>query len=191
MEKLTLLAVQLMKCRRRGNKLTLECILESARILTEAKSVAGSSFGHWLHTQARMDRATAYRHLAVARFAHEHVALMRQIATLSLVKVYALSGLDSAVAVRVLTGQIKFSAPLDLICDVAFRREFGQLFPSKARRHTRHHVFQSASSALTRAEKAVQEASSFVRSMTADQRRRIENKIHALVKLISAWKGVA
>ena len=191
MERLNSLAVQLMNCRKRGNRLTLECAMESARILAEAKSIAGSGFGTWLAEQARMDRATAYRHLGVARFLRGHVALMRQIATLSLTKIYALSGIDSALAVRVLTGQLKFSAPLETICDVQFRREFRRMFPPRVRRHTRHHVFQAAAGALARAEKAVRHASAFLRSMTADQRHRIEDKIQALVKLISDWRGVA
>ena len=191
MERLNILAVQLMNCRKRGNKVTLEYVLESARILAEAKSLAGAGFGKWLVEQARMDRATAYRHLGVARFVKEHVALTRQIATLSLAKIYAISGLNSAQAVPVLTGKIKFSAPIDVICDVQFRREFRQLYPPKARRRTRLHVYQAAASALNRAERAVQEASRLVRTMTAVQRQKIENKIHALEKLISGWKNVA
>lgn len=191
MERLNVLAVQLMNCRKRGNRLTLGSVLESARILAEAKSLAGAGFGKWLVDQARMDRATAYRHLGVGRFVKEHVALTRQIATLSLAKIYAISTLDSATAVRILTGQLKFSAPLDLICDVQFRREFREMFPPKQKRRTRQHVYQSAASALSRATKAVQEASRVVRAMTPLQRHKIELKIQALGTLISGWKGVA
>lgn len=191
MERLNALAVQLMNCRKRGNKLTLECVLESARILAEAKKIAGSGFGRWLTEQARMDRATAYRHLSVERFVRNHVALTRQIATLSLAKIYALSTLDSDRIVPILTGQVRFSAPLDLICDVQFRREFRQMYPPMAKRRTRQHCYQSASSALTRAERAVQEASRFVRTLTAAQRHKIEGKVQALSRLIAAWKGVA
>jgi hypothetical protein len=191
MDRLNLLAVQLTKCRRRGNKLTLESILESARILTEAKALPGGGFGKWLAEQARMDRATAFRHIGVARFVHQNVALMRQIATLGVAKVYALSAIDSALAIRILTGQTKFSAPLDLISDAQFRREFREKFPARSPRHTRQHVFQAMSSALTRAERAVQHASTFVRKLTAAQRSRIEQKVGALVKLISSWKVVA
>lgn len=191
MERLNVLAVELMNCRKRGNRMTLDCVLESARILGEAKSLAGTGFGKWLTEQARMDRATAYRHLGVARFVKQHVALTRQIATLSLAKIYAISTLDSDTAVRILTGRVKFSAPLDLICDVQFRREFREMFPPKQKRRTRQHVYQAAASALTRAAKAVQEASRVVRAMTPMQRRRIELKIQALARLISGWKGVA
>ena len=191
MERLNVLAVELMNCRKRGNKMSLECVLESARILAEAKSLAGAGFGRWLAEQGRMDRATAYRHLGVSEFVRQHVALTRQIATLSMAKIYAISSLDSATAVRILTGHVKFSAPLDLICDVQFRREFREMFPPKQKRRTRQHVFQAAASALTRAAKAVQEASRVVRAMTPDQRRRIELKIQALSKLVSGWKGVA
>jgi hypothetical protein len=191
MERLNVLAVQLMNCRKRGNRLTLECVVESARILAEAKALAGAGFGTWLADQARMDRATAYRHLGVGKFVREHVALTRQIATLSLAKIYAISTLDSATAVRILTGQLKFSVSLEEISDVQFRREFRELFPPRQKRRTRQHVYQSAASALSRAAKAVQEASRVVRAMTPLQRRKIELKIHALGKLISGWKGVA
>lgn len=190
MERLAILAVQLMNCRKRGNKLTLECVLESARILAEAKTLAGPGFGSWLTEHAHMDRATAYRHLSVAQFAREHVALTRQIATLSLAKIYALSSIDSALATRYLMGEVKLSEPIDVISDVRFRKEFRERFPTK-KRHSRHHVFQAATSSLTRAARAVQEASRFIRSLTARQRQKIEIQIHALQKLISGWKGVA
>jgi hypothetical protein len=190
MERLALLAVQLSKCRKRGNKLTLECVLESARILTEAKNAAKRRFGQWLTEVAHMDRSTAGRYLRVATFVRQNGALMHQIATLSLAKIYALSAIDSALATRVLMGEIKLSEPLDVISDVRFRREFRERFPAR-KRHSRHHVFQAATSSLTRAARAVQEASPFVRSMTPGQRQKIEHQIQALVKLISGWKGVA
>ena len=188
MERLNALAVQLMDCRKRGNKLTLECVLQSARILAEAKRIAGAGFGRWLVERARMDRTTAFRHLRVATFVQENVALTQQIATLSMAKVYALSRLDSAAAVPILVGKVRFSAPLEVLSDVQFRREFREMYPPKAKRRTRQHVYQSVAGALNRAERAVQEASRYVRTMTADQRLRIERKIHALERLISAWK---
>lgn len=191
MEKLSLLAVQLTKCRRRGNKLTLECILESARILSEAKAIAHRGFGIWLAQEAHMDRSTAGRHLRVAKFARQNGALMHQIATLSLAKIYALAGLDSAVAVKLLTGQIKLSSPIELISDVEFRRNLRAIATPRAPRHTRHHVYQAASSALTRARTAVAQATEFLKSMTAVQRHKLEGQIQALVRQIAGWKGVA
>lgn len=191
MDKLNLLAVQLTKCRRRGNKLTLECILESARILAEAKSIARGDFGRWLAREAHMDPSTAGRHLRVAKFVRENCALMHNIATLSLAKVYALSGLDSAIALRLLTGQIKLSGPLELLSDVQFRKDLRTIVTPRTPKHTRQHVYQAASSALSRAQRAVQHASTFLRSMTAGQRHKIESQIQTLVRLISGWKGVA
>lgn len=191
MERLNELAEKLMNCRKRGNKLTLQCVLESARILEEAKGLAKNEFGRWLSTQVRMDRSTASRHLRVGRFVRKHGALMQQIATLGLAKIYALSSLDSGVAARVLTGHIRFSAALEDLSDLQFRREFHDMFPPQRRRHTRLHVYQSAASALTRAEKAVQHASAFLRRMTVSQRQRIVRRIHALVKLIAEWNRVA
>jgi hypothetical protein len=128
--------------------------------------------------------------MRVARFVRQNGALMHQVASLGLAKIYALSAADSALATRILTGQFKLSAPLDLISDVQFRREIREKLPARKPRHTRQHVFQAMSSALTRAERAVQHASTFVRKLTAAQRSRIEGKVGALVKLISSWKGV-
>jgi hypothetical protein len=191
METLADLAEELMECRKRGNKLTLECVLKSARILEKAKEIAEGGFGRWLTEQARMDRSTASRHMRVAQFVRKHGALMQQISTLSLAKVYALSALDSGTAARILTGHIKFSAPIDELCDVQFRREFSERFPVQRRKHTRLQVYQSTASALTRAVKAVQHASSFVRRMTPTQRQKLVNRMQALVRLISGWNQVA
>lgn len=191
MDRLNELAEKLMNCRKRGNKLTLECVLASARILEKAKAIAKGGFGRWLSEQAHMDRSTAGRHMRVARFVQKHGALMHQTATLGLAKIYALSSIDSGLAARILTGQITFSAPIDEICDVQFRREFLEKFPPKRPRHTREHVFQSTASALTRAEKAVRLASTFHQKMTPSQRHRIASRIRSLVKLIASWNRVA
>ena len=190
MDRLNLLAVQLTKCRRHSNKLSLEGILESARILEEAKSLAGGRFGAWLTEQARMDRSTAGRHMRVARFTHGHGALMHQIASLSLAKTYALSSLDSALAVRILSGQVRFSAPLELISDVMFRQELRAMVPAPPPRHNRHHVFQAASSALGRAGREMEHASRIAKTMTAAQRRKLQLKIEALVRIVTPWKSL-
>jgi len=52
-DRLNELARELEACRRRGNQMTLEHILESARILEEAMFVADGDFGTWLKTQGR------------------------------------------------------------------------------------------------------------------------------------------
>jgi hypothetical protein len=191
MDPLQELAVRLMNCRKRGNRLTLECILESARFLGEAKEIAKKGFSRWLIEQGHMDISTANRHLRVARFIRKHGALMPQIATLGIAKIYALSALDSGAAARILSGHIKFSAPIEELSDLEFRHEFKEKFPAERRTHTRLQVYQSTASALTRAVNAMQHAASFIRKMTPAQRHKIVNRIQALVKLIAGWNQVA
>jgi hypothetical protein len=175
----------------RGNKLTLECVLESARILKAAKKLAKRSFGRWLTEQAHMDRSTASRHLRVAEFVGRNVASTQQISSLSMAKIYAISTLSSEMAARVLDGRVEFSAPLDQISDVQFRREFRKLFSPKTRRITREQIYLSTASALTRAEHAIQYAAAYLHHMTETQRLKLETQIRGILKLVSGWKGVA
>ena len=79
MKKLDALARRLMICRRKGNTLTIATVLESARILSEAREEAKRGFTAWLRKKGHMDPMTARRHLAVARFVREHRALTREI----------------------------------------------------------------------------------------------------------------
>ena len=109
---------------------------------------------------------------------------MHQIATLSLSKIYELSGVDLGLAVKILTGRQRFSAPVEVLSDMQFREELRALVPPKAPRHNHHQVYQASRSALAHAEKAVQHASSFFGRMTASQKLRLENKARALLTAI-------
>ncbi len=185
------LARRLQAFRRHGNKLTLEYVLESARILTEAKAIAKSGFGGWLRDKARMDRETARRHLYVAQFVKGNASLTSKIATLGIAKTYALSALDSVTARKYLTGEARFSAPLDQLSDVQFRKEFRVRFPGARKRRTRAHVFRALLSALIRASRLSQRFFHPVHKLTPSQRRRIVDKIRLLGHAVSEWKIVA
>lgn len=182
------LARQLAGCRRRGNKLSLEHVLESAKILAEAQAIAKRAFGRWLHAQGHMAYETARRHLRVAEFVRQNHSLTSEIATLSLSKVYALSSLDSALGRRYLTGERKFSAPLNEMSDVRFRQEFVERHPMEKKRTTREHVYRAAFSALIKAKKLVARAGRYASRLTPLQKRRLMEGIQALTLAATAGR---
>jgi hypothetical protein len=191
MDELARLAQQLEGCRRRGNKMSLEHVLESAAILRKARQAAREGFGKWLRDQAHMDRMTAFRHLAVAGFVERHVTLMRHIASLSLAKIYELSTLDPELARRLLTGEERFTRPLDQLSDVQFRREFRERFPRPARRRTRQSAYLEIYSALVRLRKALGRGSPFAGRMSPRQRERIGRELRAVAQAAQGWQVVA
>jgi hypothetical protein len=185
------LARKLRDCRRKGNKLNLETVLHSARILTEAKTISRRRFGLWLRRYAHMDSCTANRHIRVAAFVKANVSLTPKIANLSLAKIYALSTLDFDHARRFLNGQEALSAPLEMMSDVQFRQEFRERFPSPKKRRTHQHIFQELYSALTRLERALGRAWRRISELKPRQQRLVARKLQTLAKAAQGWKIVA
>lgn len=185
------LAQRLALCRKRGNRMMLDHILESARILAEAKALAGRAFGKWLRVKAHMDRATASRHLRVASFVNRNVASTQQIASLTISKVYALSSLDFDSAQKILRGEVRFSAPLEDLSDVQFRREFRERFPRSPARRTREHFFRSALSSLLRAGRELHRVRRHWARLSQLQRKRILGKVRAMHEILENVSVVA
>lgn len=185
------LAGRLKACQRRGNKLVLENVLESAKILAEAKALAKRDFGKWLQERAHMTPETARRHLRVLEFVNRNPSLTSEIATLSLAKTYALTRLDLDRAKQLLNGKESLSLPLQQISDLQFRKEFKERFPSASKRQTRENAFRQTYSALVHAERALHQATRLVPRMTPLQRKRIADRVRALNDLVAAWKTVA
>jgi hypothetical protein len=190
-QRLVELARELQACRKRGNKMTLDWVLVSARILAEAKELAGRSFGRWLREKGRMSRDTAYRHLRVAAFVKANVRSIGQIATLGMTKIYALSSLDSDKARRYISGAERFSASLESLSDLQFKREFRERFPKPKTRSTREGVFRQAIGALARAEQAVDRATRRAGQLSPRQRERIAGKVQKMARAVASWKVVA
>ena len=189
--KLDDLARQLQRCRERGNKLTLECVLESARILTEAKALAGRKWTQWVREKGRMDPLTARHHLSVANFARRNRDLTHEITSLSIAKIYKLATLDSDLARSLILGRTKLSRPLPQLSDVQFRKDCRGHFGSKPGKTTKEHVFRATHSALLRAERSLHRALHYARKMTPIQRKRIYDKVAAISNLLAEWKVVA
>ena len=189
--RLEALARQLHATRRKANKLTLDYVLESARILAEARRLAGRGFTRWVKEKAHMDYDTARYHLRVAGFVRSNTELIREISTLSIAKVYKLSTLDSKLALRLLSGREKLSQPLAQLSDIQFRQECRDRFPSRPRMANRGSMFRSALSVLQRAERTLHQAMHFAKRMTHAQRRRILERVVAISNLLARWKVVA
>jgi hypothetical protein len=176
------LAVRLQECRRKGNRMTLQCVLESARILREAKARAKREFGKWLAEKGHMAPSTARIHLRVEHWIAANRQLTGDFANLSLAKVYALTTLDFDTARRLLHGQIRMSKPIEELSDVQFRLDFRRMFPPARRRRTRQHAYQQLHSALVRATRAVYTASKFESKFTLQQRRKLHELYRNLVE---------
>lgn len=185
------LARRLQANRRKTNKVTLDYVMESARILAEAKTLAGRGFSRWVREQAHMDSDTARYHLKVAGFVRANTELIREISTLSMAKIYKLSTLDSTLARALLTGRERLSEPLPQLSDVQFRKEFRDRFPGSPRRIHRGHMYRSALSVLARTEKTLHRAMTYARQMTQAQRGRILQKVLAISNLLARWGVVA
>ncbi len=185
------LARQLHATRRKANKLTLDYVLESARILAEAKRLAGRGFTRWVKEKGHMDADTARYHLKVAGFVRSNTELIREISTLSIAKVYKLSTLDSTLSSRLLSGREKLSQPLARLSDVQFRQECRDRFPGLPKRTNRGNMFRSALCVLQRAERTLHRAMHFAKRMTHAQRKRILERVMAISNLLARWKVVA
>ncbi len=185
------LAKRLDECRRKGNQMMLEHVLESARILRRAKELARRNFGAWLRDEAHMDRVTALRHMAVARLVERNVSLTKQIASLSIAKTYELSTLDPALARRFLMGQNRFSKPLHQLSDVQFRKEFRDRFPSPHKRRTRQHSFMEVYSAVVRLKRAFMRGGRHAAKITPTQREKIVRELRAVIQAARGWQIVA
>src|SRR5437867_10319090 len=127
-----------------------------------------------------MDYDTALRYLRVAEFIKASPALMREISSLSIAKIYKLSTLDSNVSSKLLTGKTALSRPLAQLSDVQFHQECRTRFPGKPKKSNREHVFRSTYSVLVRAEKSLRRAMHFAGRMTHSQRKRIFEKVTAI-----------
>lgn len=181
------LAERLHDLRLRSNRVTLRHVLDMAKILVEARDVAKRDFGRWVRETAHMQYDTARRYLRVSSFVDANHDLNREIASLSISKVYALSSLDLDTARRLVIHQEAFSKPLERMSDVEFLREFRLKYPKPSRRRTRVHVYQELSAALTRLKKSIGKGERYAGQMSELQRERIGRELAYLGTQSKFW----
>ena len=190
-DKLDRLAAELADCREKENMRTLKYVLESARILRAARKAARRGFGLWLREKGHMDRATACRHLRVADFIRQNVALTTHLESLSIAKVYALTTLKPKRARAILVGKETFSLPLNEMSDLQFRAEFRKRFPSTRKTPTWWQAFRRARADLSRARISMKELLPFSDEMSRGQKLGMAEEIRLLLQIVSGWSIVA
>lgn len=183
------LADQLHELRLRSHRVTLRHVLDSAKILLEAREIARGEFGRWVREKAGLRYDTARRYLRVSSFVGANHDLHSEIASLSIAKVYAISSLDSDTARGLLTRREAFSKPLARMTDVEFLREFRLRFPKKERRRTRLHVYREIATILTRLRKALGRGQAHAGRLTSLQSERIARELEALGTRAAFWRS--
>jgi hypothetical protein len=183
------LAEKLHGLRLRSNRVTLGHVLDMADVLTRARNVAQREFGRWVREKAHMQYDTARRYLRVSSFVDANHDLNREIASLSISKIYAISSLDSDTSRQLLTRRMALSKPLDRMTDVEFLREFRLRFPKPVRRRTWAHVFREISAHATRLRKSLARGQRFAGRMSDLQRERIARELAGLGAHAEVWRS--
>lgn len=189
--RLDALAQELRECRRGGNRVSLQFVLDQAAILQRAKTTAANGFGTWLREQAHMDWSTAERYMRVRKFVEANSALTPKISTLSLAKIYALESLELATARKLLRGELELSEPIEMLSDIRFRTEVRFRFTTHGRRNPQVRIFRDIMHSLARTERSLAFASRGARHLRGDQKRAIAARLERLSKSVAGWRGVA
>ena len=189
--RLGVLAKRLEACRKRGNRMTLQNVLESARILEQAKAIAKDDFQKWVVEEGRMDPTTARHHMRVAKMAKEHRYFNTAFATLSLTKLYALSGLWEDSLREVMSGEVKFSKPIEGLSDVQFLSEFRQQFTLRIKKINRGHMYREVTAKITRLEKAFRRGRKLLGRLKPDFKLKLAERLDALIMTATEWRAVA
>jgi len=138
---------ELEECRRRWNRRSLRYVLAVARIIQRArKSVKDERrWCRWIREDVHMNRITVYRYLRVAEFLKANVSRVKQLEALGITRIFSLSRLPAAEAVRLLKDR-----KLLALDDVAFRRVVGQLVPRTRTRITLPNLKKAVEASLAR-----------------------------------------
>ena len=189
--RLGLLAKRLNACRKRGNRMTLQNVLESARILRQAKAIARGDFEKWVVAEGHMDPNTARHHVRVAKLIEAHPNLNSDLANLSISKLYALSALWNDSFRDVMSGKIRFSKPIEELNDVQFLSEFRQRFHLKIKKINRGHAYREVTAKITRLEKAFRRGRKFLGSLRPELKLKLAERLDALIMTATEWRAVA
>lgn len=187
-ERLGELARELKACQAASRRLTLEYVLQSGRILAEARGIAGRKFCRWVRENGRMSRITAFRHIRVAQFLGQNVSLMKHLRPLGLVKIYSLTTLPPETAARCLSGELRFTKPLTELNDVEFTREFRARFEPGARRNGAGRAFVGLMKELGRLYRLLENCDGA--RFTADQVRQLTQLLQGILERARRLKMV-
>jgi len=164
-------------CRRQWNRGSLDYVLESAKILQEAKTAADNErrWLRWVTEAAHMSRMTATRHLGVAHFLSRNVTLKRHCATISISKVYALSRTKPIVAHRMLSDE-----RVRRMTDVEFAGLIRPYLPKTKRRPTVPNLLRSILSGLEKASRGIARWKGARTAIPPEHRSRIQLRLREM-----------
>ena len=172
---------QMDDCRKRWKRQSLEFVLESARILQEARQAAESNgcWSHWLREKVHMNRVTAYRHMKVASFIGANVALKQHLTTLGLTKIYAITRLKP----ELVSGLVSDPVVREM-SDARFAAFIRPHIPVRRRRPSPPNLLRSILATLARAEKTVIRWQKSPDRIPGPHRARILARIQELLQII-------
>lgn len=168
-------------CRKRWNSRSLQFVLAIARIIRGARRAAVDErrWGQWVRHETRMSRTTVHRYLRVAEYVRANVSLKRQLATLGIFKVYALSRLSPNHALQLIK-----SGEAARLSEVAFLRLISRLRPKSMTRPTLPNITRALRAALVHLDRSVRRWESAELSMPPAIRLEIESKLKSMTKVL-------
>jgi hypothetical protein len=169
---------QLVECRRRWNHRSLDYVLESARILGEAREAAKSErrWVRWLREGPRMSRATALKHERVANLWGRNVSLRKHFETLSISKIYALSRAKPVVVHRLAADARVHDMP-----DAEFSLFIRQYLPRAHRKAAVPNLYACIMAGLDRVGQGIARWKSSRQAIPRDFRIQIQFRIRGLM----------
>jgi hypothetical protein len=172
---------RLEECRRRWNCRSLQYVLGVARIVRAARRAAKDKrrWCRWIREETRMSRITVHRYLRVAEFLGANVSLKKQMATLGIFKIYALSRLNDRQARSLIR-----SGKAERMSDAAFQRIGSPLRPRPLYRPTLPNLKRSLEAAVFRLERSLGHWQTFDLRMPPALQSRLQAKLQAMSKAL-------
>src|SRR5262245_35734879 len=149
---LTRFTRRLEECRKRWHHNTTRYVVGVARIVRAARRAAKNErrWCEWIRNEIHMNRSTVHRYLRVAEFLKSNVDLNQHLVSLSISKIYALSGLKPDHATELIK-----SGKADELSDVEFLRIARRLKPRHETIPTLPNLSKSTDAALHRLERSI------------------------------------
>ena len=176
---------RLEECRKRWHHNTVRYVVGVARIVRAARRAAKDErrWCEWIRNEIHMNRTTVYRYLRVAEFLKSNVDLGQHLASLSIVKLYALSRLHQPQARR-----LARSVSAHSMSDVAFLSKI-QGCPRKVEtRATLPNLSKSTIAALARLESSFRRWHQSALTMPLSVRIRLQSRLQAMSRALERMR---
>ena len=168
-------------CRRRWNKRSLRYVLAIARIIRAARRAAKSErrWCRWIREETRMSRITVHRYLRVAEFIKSNVPLVKQIESLSIVKVYALSRLRTGLARSLIR-----NGKAERMAEVELRKMLSERHPRAFSRPTLPNLTKSLDAAVNYLDRTINRWRLSHLRMPDLMQSKLRSKLQSLIRIL-------